>query len=136
MDNLSPDHRHKNMVSIKSSNTLPERKIKKALLEKNLIFSENDKSLIGKPDIVFWKDKLVVFIDSDFWHGHPKRFILPKTNQTYWQEKIHRNKVRDKLINKELKKDGWKVIRIWDYDIKRKINIVISKIIRNLNSTD
>jgi DNA mismatch endonuclease (patch repair protein) len=74
--------------------------------------------LFGKPDFVFYKRKIAVFIDGDFWHGNPKRYRLPKTNRLYWGKKIGSNKVRDRLVNRTLRKDGWTVIRFWESDLR------------------
>ncbi|MCZ7609601.1 MAG: very short patch repair endonuclease [Ignavibacterium sp.] len=130
MDNLSPEHRKKNMQNIRSQNTKPERIIMSELKKRKIYFAPYVKSIIGKPDIVFRKKKIIVFIDSDFWHGHPSRFIHPKSNIDYWENKILRNKQRDKLVNKELKKDGWQVIRIWEYNIKNNLNKCLNKILK------
>jgi len=70
--------------------------------------------LPGRPDFVFTKHKVAVFIDGDFWHGNPRRFRLPKSNCDYWQDKIMGNRKRDRQINKELKRLGWRVIRFWE----------------------
>lgn len=133
MDNLTPEQRRKNMQRIRSTGTKPERIVIKELEKHNLNFVKYDKSIIGKPDIVFSEKKVAVFIDSDFWHGHPKRFVIPKTNVEYWKEKIARNKKRDRKVNRELKKEGWVVIRIWEYDIKHNLNRSINKILKKLN---
>jgi len=118
MDNLTKEQRRKNMQHIRSTDTVPERKIMRELKRRKIYFAEHVKRIIGKPDIVFRRKKVVVFIDSDFWHGHPKRFIMPVTNYEYWSRKIARNKERDKQVTKELCSKGWKVIRLWEYDIK------------------
>ena len=75
MDNLTKEQRKKNMQNIRSTNTRPELIIFNELKKSKLSFTKHDKGLTGKPDIVFKKKKVCVFIDSDFWHGHPKRFI-------------------------------------------------------------
>src|SRR4051812_22801241 len=70
--------------------------------------------LPGRPDFVFAKYKVVVFIDGDFWHGNPKRFRLPKSNRYYWETKILGNKDRDLRVNRKLKRLGWCVLRFWE----------------------
>jgi DNA mismatch endonuclease (patch repair protein) len=70
--------------------------------------------LPGRPDFVFTKYKVAVFIDGDFWHGHPKKFRIPKSNSDYWKEKILSNQRRDRKVTKELKSLGWRVLRIWE----------------------
>ena len=98
------------------------------LRRRKIYFAKYAGSITGKPDIAFRKKKIVVFIDSDFWHGHPSRCIKPKSNTVYWNAKIKRNKKRDKEVTRALKKAGWKVIRLWEKDIKRNLNKSIKKI--------
>ena len=74
--------------------------------------------LFGRPDFVFSRQKVVVFIDGDFWHGNPKKYRIPKSNCTYWQKKITGNKDRDRLVNRSLRKDRWIVMRIWESDLR------------------
>jgi DNA mismatch endonuclease (patch repair protein) len=129
MDNLTKEQRHKNMQNIHSKGTIPERAVMLELKRRKIYFASNVKSIIGKPDIVFRRKKIAVFIDSDFWHGHPKRCIMPQTDIEYWKSKIARNRKRDKEVNCILKKDGWKVIRLWEYDIKNRFDKCIQIIL-------
>lgn len=99
------------------------------LRKRKIYFAQHVKGIVGKPDIVFRRKKIVIFIDSDFWHGHPKRFIMPVTNYEYWSNKIARNKKRDKQVTKELRSNGWKVIRLWEHDIKHNFEKSIQKIL-------
>ena len=70
--------------------------------------------LPGKPDFVFRRARVVIFVDGDFWHGNPRRYRLPKSNIEYWQKKIEGNRARDKVITRTLEDLGWCVIRIWE----------------------
>ena len=74
--------------------------------------------LFGKPDFVFPRARVAVFVDGCFWHGHPRKCRLPKKNREYWSNKIARNIARDRLVVRTLKEQGWKVIRIWENCIK------------------
>lgn len=130
MDNLTKDQRHKNMQHIRSKGTLPERMTMQELKRRKIYFASYVDEITGKPDIVFRRKKVVVFIDSDFWHGHPTRCIMPKSNRKYWDKKIARNRERDKEVNFLLKKDGWRIIRIWEYDVKHNFEKVIQRIIK------
>jgi DNA mismatch endonuclease, patch repair protein len=134
MDNLTKEHRRKNMQNIRSKGTKPERLIMRELRRRKIYFAHHADSIIGKPDIVFRRKKTAVFIDSDFWHYHPKRFIMPQTNVGYWSQKIQRNRRRDKEVNEQLKHDGWKVIRIWEYDVKNRFEKCIRKILSELEN--
>lgn len=133
MDNLTPEQRRKNMQNIRSLNTKPEKIFAKELRKNKIYFRKNVKSILGKPDFVFRKKRIVVFIDSDFWHCNPKRFIKPKSNQKYWEEKIKRNRARDKFVTKKLKKDNWKVIRFWEYEINNNIVKCFNKFFKFYN---
>ena len=122
MDNLTVEQRRKNMQNIRSTDTKVELLVAKALRKQRIYSARNVKSLIGRPDFVFRRKKVVIFIDSDFWHGHPKRCIMPKSNCEYWVQKIMKNKLRDRAVSRQLKKEGWTVLRIWEYDIKKRFN--------------
>ncbi|MFH1282043.1 MAG: very short patch repair endonuclease [bacterium] len=128
MDNLTKKQRHKNMQNIRSANTTPERIVANELRKNKIYFAKNVQSIIGKPDFVFRKKKVVLFIDSDFWHGHKKRCIMPKSNVIYWKNKIARNQERDSEVNKILKEEQWKVIRCWEYDVKKRLHYVMDKV--------
>ena len=81
--------------------------------------------IFGKPDFVFPLTKQAVFVDGCFWHGHNCRNTKPKDNKDYWQQKIFRNKIRDRTVNRTLTANGWIVIRIWECQLKNK------KVLRN-----
>ncbi|MBE7476010.1 MAG: very short patch repair endonuclease [Ignavibacteriales bacterium UTCHB2] len=128
MDNLKPEHRRKNMQNIRSTNTQIEIAVRSLLHKKGHRFRKNAKNLYGKPDIVFPKNKAVVFLDSCFWHSCPYHSNIPYTNQVYWIPKLNRNKQRDKEVNRYLRKNGWTVLRFWEHQVKKNIWEVISKI--------
>ena len=117
------------MQRFRSKNTLPELLIMQELKQRKIYFAKHVNNLVGKPDIVFRRKKIVVFIDSDFWHGHPKRLRMPKTNLNYWTEKIAKNKRRDRQVNRQLKVEGWKVIRLWEGDIKKDMEKCLARIL-------
>lgn len=121
------------MQNIRSQDTMPERKVMRELKRRKICFADHVKEIAGKPDIVFRRKKVIIFIDSDFWHGHPKRFIMPAANFEYWSKKIARNKERDRQVNKELRSKGWKVIRLWEYDIKHNFDKSIDIILRAID---
>jgi DNA mismatch endonuclease (patch repair protein) len=104
--------RRYNMSRIRSSGTNPELKIKKLMQALGLAYQP--KGIMGRPDFADKKRKIAVFVDGCFWHGCPKHGNLPKSNIFFWRKKIQTNRVRDRKVNCELKKLGWKVIRIWE----------------------
>lgn len=120
------------MQNIRSEDTLPEQLVAKELRRRKIYFARNVKEIFGKPDFVFRKKRVAVFIDSDFWHGHKERCIMPKSNCEYWNKKIKRNKQRDKAVSRKLKKEGWIVIRLWEKDINRSLAKSLKKIIDEL----
>lgn len=89
-------------------------------------------NLIGKPDFVFPKQKLIVFVDGCYWHGHSCRKRKPGENNEYWEQKIDRNKTRDMTVTKKLRKDGWGVVRVWECEIKKKKHGKKIKVIKDL----
>jgi len=76
--------------------------------------------VFGKPDFVFPKPRLAVFVDGCFWHGCPRHFIKPKGNAAFWRKKIAGNRARDRLVNRTLRKMGWRVLRIWEHELARR----------------
>ena len=113
------------MSRIRSSGTKAELLLKKEL--KKLGFAYQPK-LFGKPDFADRKRKIAVFIDGCFWHKCPKCYREPKTRRDFWLPKIEKNVGRDKKVNRELKKKGWNVIRIWEHEVKKNQIKVIRKI--------
>lgn len=106
------------------NNKSTEIKFRMALVRNEIVgWTANELSLIGKPDFYFKKVKLAVFIDGCFWHGCPICGHIPRTNTSFWKEKIRRNKVRDKRTIKALLKQGIQVVRLWEHQIKTPKNI-------------
>jgi DNA mismatch endonuclease (patch repair protein) len=76
--------------------------------------------VIGKPDFIFPKSRLAVFVDGCFWHGCPRHATRPKGNAAFWQRKLSRNKLRDRQVNRTLRQSGWHVLRIWEHELARR----------------
>jgi DNA mismatch endonuclease, patch repair protein len=110
-----------NMSRIKGRNTKPEILVRKYLHAQGYRFRLHVKNLPGKPDIVLPKHKTVIFVHGCFWHGHKgcRYFVVPKTRTKWWLEKIEGNKARDKKAFKELRKQGWGVIEVWECRVKK-----------------
>lgn len=121
-DNHSPEIRSYNMSHIKCSNTRPEEIVRKYLFSKGLRYRKNDKRYAGKPDIVLPKYRAIIFVNGCFWHCHTgcSDFVLPKSNQEYWLPKLERNRLRDKENEESLKRDGWRVIVVWECELKKR----------------
>lgn len=122
-DNHTKEARSKNMSHIRSTNTKPEELVRKYLFSKGLRYRKNDKRYPGHPDIVLPKFKTCVFVNGCFWHQHPGcRFaVLPASNQDYWLPKLERNMERDAINRESLQRDGWRVITVWECELKKQI---------------
>ena len=130
MDDLTPEQRKKNMQAIRSKDTTIELALRKALWKKGIRYRKNYKGLIGKPDIVITKYRIVVFCDSDFWHGYDwdNRKSRIKSNQEYWIPKIKRNMKRDKEVTAVLVEQGWIVLRFWEHSIRKNLESCLDDI--------
>lgn len=119
-DTMTPEQRHRCMAAIKGKDTKPEMTVRKYLFSRGLRFRVQVRKLPGSPDIVLPKYKTVVFVNGCFWHGHDgcRYYRLPKSNVEFWKAKIERNKARDARNEEELKAMGWRVIRIWECEIR------------------
>ena len=108
------------MAAIKSKNTKPEIEVRKMLHSLGYRFRLHRKDLPGKPDIVLPKYKIAIFVNGCFWHQHEncKHARIPKTNRDFWKKKLEGNKLRDKLKQSQLKDLGWKIINVWECEIK------------------
>ena len=120
-DTMTPEQRHRCMSAIKGKDTKPEMIVRRYLFSKGLRYRLHVKKLPGNPDLVLPKYKTVVFINGCFWHGHEgcKYYRLPKSNVEFWESKITNNKNRDILNEIKLKELGWRVVRIWECEIRR-----------------
>lgn len=128
-DKLSKKQRSELMSKIRSSNTRFENDFITLLKKRTKKrFSTHVKNIRGTPDIVFEKDKICVFLDSDFWHGwqYPRWKHLLKND--FWRGKIENNRKRDRRITSYLRRQGWNVLRIWEHEIKHDIGQSITNI--------
>lgn len=108
------------MSHIRSTGTKPEELVRKNLFARGFRYRKNVKELPGCPDIVLPKYKAVIFVNGCFWHKHDcSRFVWPSTNEEYWHRKIEGNVERDKLCQEKLHKQGWKVLVVWECELKK-----------------
>ena len=119
-DVLSPEKRSYNMSQIRGKDTKPEEKVRKYLFSQGFRYRKNVSTLPGKPDIVLPKYRTCVFVNGCFWHMHEgcKYFVWPKNNAEFWRNKILANKERDKKVKESLEEAGWRVITIWECELK------------------
>lgn len=122
MDVHDSKTRSYNMSRIKGKNTKSEETVRKYLFSQGFRYRKNDKRLPGKPDIVLPKYKTIIFVNGCFWHKHEgcRYFAWPQNNAEFWKEKIESNVVRDKKQYEELQDAGWRVIIVWECELKKK----------------
>ena len=121
-DNLPKDVRKKNMSHIRSTNSKPEEIVRKYLFSKGFRYRKNVRTLPGCPDIVLPKYHTVIFVNGCFWHKHDcGRFTWPSSNKEYWIPKINRNVERDVENQQKLTEMGWKVLVVWECELKKKL---------------
>lgn len=131
-DTYPREVRSRVMAQVKGRDTRPEMTLRKALFSIGIRgWRCHRKDLPGTPDLVFGPSKVVVFVDGAFWHGHPDKY-WPGRSGAYWDAKIERNMERDRRVNKDLKRAGWKVIRIWDFEVLRDPLAAARKVEREL----
>lgn len=118
-DVLTPQQRKLNMSRIRGRDTKPEMLIRRGLHARGLRYRLQDRSLPGRPDLVFPKYRVVVLVHGCFWHGHNcPLFRLPATRTEFWTEKIRANQSRDQRSYKALKAQGWRILIIWECSLK------------------
>lgn len=124
------------MSRIRSKNTKPEEKVRKYLFSKGFRYRKNVKNLPGTPDIVLPRFKTVIFVNGCFWHKHDCGcFVWPSSNEQYWKTKIQRNVERDAKNISILVNQGWKVIIVWECELKKeKASERLSKLCEEIKS--
>ena len=135
VDKLTKEKRSWNMSRIKGKDTKPEIIVRSVLHKNGFRFRLNRKDLPGKPDIVLPKYKSVILVHGCFWHRHPRcKFAYnPKSRVKFWQNKFSENVERDRFVRKELRKMGWKVIVVWECELKNeKKDKTINRILKEL----
>lgn len=135
----SSDASSKTKRANRSRDTAHERLLRSELFSRGMRFRKNVKTLVGTPDIVFPKARIVVFCDGDFWHGrqwHWRKVKLDKgSNSKYWIQKIEHNRQRDRRVTRKLRAAGWKVVRVWETDILGDVESVANAISEIVNSS-
>jgi len=121
------------MAAVRSTNNkLTEERLVRIFRTHRITGWRRHLPLVGKPDFTFSRQRVVVFVDGCFWHGCEEHLRLPRSNREYWYKKISRNLIRDRITVQKLKKQGWKVLRIWEHDLKYEPRVA-RKVIRILN---
>lgn len=132
MDILTKEQRSYNMSMIRSRWTSPEKKIHN-ILKGRKIKHEMHPEMTGSPDLIIPDRKTAVFVHGCFWHRCTKHYVEPQSRRDFWLPKIERNVKRDDESFRILRKEGWKVVRIWEHDIRKNPNYAIGKIIKSIS---
>jgi len=120
-DNLTRRQRSYAMSRIRSSaNASTELALARAMRAEGITGWRRGSMLPGRPDFVFAKPRVVVFVDGCFWHGCPRCYAPPKSNRAYWRGKVAGNVARDRRRRTELRRRGWRVVRVWEHTLKRR----------------
>lgn len=119
----TPEQRSYNMSRVRCVGSKPEEIVRKYLFSKGFRYRKNDARLPGKPDVVFPKYKTVIFVNGCFWHKHDgcKYFVWPRNNAEFWRKKIKLNAERDKHNYLQLEEMGWRVIIVWECELKNPV---------------
>jgi len=135
MDKLTKEQRRKNMQAVKSKGSKIETLLAKELWKRGHRYRKNYKTTYGKPDLIFKKYKIAIFVDSEFWRGKDweNRKNDHKSNKDFWHKKIERNIERDKGVDEYLLKTGWQVLRFWGRQIETELVNCILKIESKIN---
>lgn len=138
MDHVSKQVRSKIMAAVRSrGNTTTELPLGKLLWASGLRgYRKHWKAAVGKPDFAWPSRKIAVFVDGCFWHGCAKCKYLPRTNSDFWRNKMETNRARDKRVTRQLRSQGWTVLRFWEHAVKRKPKDVVSKIAAAVKRSD
>jgi|SRR5208283_2356351 len=131
-DTITKEQRSYIMSRIRGKNTGPEVKLRKLLYSKGIRGYRIHYDLPGKPDVVFVRKRIAIFVDGCFWHKCPSCFRKPKTRTQFWIKKINKNVNRDKKTNQVLSELGWTVIRIWEHEIKKEPEKTIKMVLELL----
>jgi len=91
-------------------------------------------AVFGKPDFLFRAHRLALFVDGCFWHGCPRCYRRPKSNRKFWDAKCARNRERDRRVNRELRRRGWRILRIWEHELTKGAIVCIAKIQTAINA--
>ena len=128
-DNLTPEQRSYAMSRMRSTDTSPELAIRRLVSARGLRYRKHPRSVAGRPDLAFLGAKVAVFVDGDFFHGW--RFPAWKHKlPPYWRAKIERNRQRDLCNFRRLRRGGWRVLRIWQHEIKADAHRCVDRIER------
>lgn len=133
MDRLSHDARRRLMARVRTRDTEPELRLRRTLYALGVRgWRCHTKTVPGRPDICFTRQRVAVFVDGAFWHGHPSHF-REGASGPFWDTKIARNRERDRIVNAQLSEAGWMVVRVWDFEVHADPEAVGRRVIQALD---
>ena len=115
-------------------NRTTELALVKLFRERGITGWRRNQRVFGKPDFIFKKARLAIFVDGCFWHGCPRHATFPVTRRAFWLKKFAANRARDRRVNRELRRLGWRVVRIWEHQLTRRIKPSLDAIVRRLKT--
>jgi DNA mismatch endonuclease, patch repair protein len=135
-DTRTKEQRSRIMASIRPKHTSPEVALRKALYAAGVRgWRCHYKRAPGTPDLAWAGRRVAVFVDGAFWHGHPSRY-KPGRSGSYWDQKIERNVARDQRVDAELEQLGWRVVRVWDFEVRKDMSSIVERITTVLKVTE
>lgn len=132
-DRHTPAQRSYNMSRIRGLGTSIEVAVRRGLRRRGLTFRTNVMSLPGRPDVVFTVAKVAVFVDGDFWHGF-RYPVWGRRLPRFWRAKIERNRARDRRNFGRLRRAGWRVVRVWEHEVRRDLEKCVERVVRTASS--
>lgn len=138
-DSLTPEQRSALMRKVRSKDTTPEMRVRRALHAKGFRYRLHHSDLPGKPDLVLSRFRTCIFVHGCFWHGHEscRKASVPKTNTDFWVKKISRNQERDREVRTLLEEIGWRVVTVWECQTEKaeEFERLLEEIVREISSS-
>lgn len=132
-DDLPNERRRALMARVRTKDTAPELELRRALWASGLRgWRCHPKHVVGRPDLAWTGRRVAVFVDGAFWHGHPDHYW--GQSGAFWDQKIERNRARDREVDRQLTEQGWTVVRLWDFEISRDIDGCVARVRESLMS--
>lgn len=137
VDILTPVQRSARMRRVRQTGTDIEMRLRRALWATGLRYRIKAANLLpGRPDVVFVRAKVAIFVDGCFWHGCPLHGTRPASNAIFWAEKIKRNQQRDQQVDSKLSAAGWRVLRLWEHEVKKDLTGCVKRIRETIQTPD
>ena len=130
VDCFDAEQRSRVMKAVGRHDTAPELRLRRRLWKNGLRYRKHPRIGGVKPDFAFPGPRVAVFVDGCFWHGCPRHYVAPVGNATFWRMKLRRNQALDRRVTEQLEGDGWAVLRVWECDVNKKLDVIALRIQR------